>query len=94
MLPGAQWEGTMYEGGKVDLSWDNKWKKYNQEFMMTNGFSEAAIPFKTIRYKKELPNGELTFQDSIYELRKNQPGLQCQEYFLQLFSLYRNPGLG
>ena len=22
---GAQWDGTMYEGGKVDLSWDNKW---------------------------------------------------------------------
>ena len=20
---GAQWDGTMYEGGKVDLSWDN-----------------------------------------------------------------------
>jgi hypothetical protein len=24
---GAQWDGTMYEGGKVDLSWDNKWYK-------------------------------------------------------------------
>ena len=22
---GAQWDGMMYEGGKVDLSWDNKW---------------------------------------------------------------------
>ncbi|MEY4930115.1 MAG: hypothetical protein RI909_839, partial [Bacteroidota bacterium] len=22
---GAQWDGIMYEGGKVDLSWDNKW---------------------------------------------------------------------
>ena len=22
---GAQWDGTMYEGGRVDLSWDNKW---------------------------------------------------------------------
>ncbi len=22
---GAQWDGTMYEGGKVDLNWDNKW---------------------------------------------------------------------
>ncbi len=22
---GAQWDGTMYEGGKVDLSWDNIW---------------------------------------------------------------------
>ena len=22
---GAQWDGMMYEGGKVDLSWDNQW---------------------------------------------------------------------
>jgi hypothetical protein len=22
---GAQWDGTLHEGGKVDLSWDNKW---------------------------------------------------------------------
>ncbi|MBA4166833.1 MAG: carbohydrate binding family 9 domain-containing protein, partial [Chitinophagaceae bacterium] len=22
---GAQWDGSMYEGGKVDLSWDNRW---------------------------------------------------------------------
>jgi hypothetical protein len=22
---GAQWDGMMYDGGKVDLSWDNKW---------------------------------------------------------------------
>ena len=23
---GAQWDGIMYEGSKVDLSWDNKWE--------------------------------------------------------------------
>ncbi|MHB1922567.1 MAG: carbohydrate binding family 9 domain-containing protein, partial [Chitinophagaceae bacterium] len=22
---GAQWDGSMYAGGSVDLSWDNKW---------------------------------------------------------------------
>ncbi|RYF97020.1 MAG: hydrolase, partial [Chitinophagaceae bacterium] len=22
---GAQWDGTLYEGGKADLNWDNKW---------------------------------------------------------------------
>ncbi len=22
---GAQWDGTMYGGGSVDLNWDNKW---------------------------------------------------------------------
>ena len=48
---GGQWDGTMYEGGKVDLSWDNKWvsvvKNYPDRWVF-----EAAIPFKTIRYKK------------------------------------------
>ncbi len=48
---GAQWDGTMYEGGKVDLSWDNIWyskvKEYPDKYIM-----EIAIPFKTLRYKK------------------------------------------
>ena len=48
---GAQWDGLMYEGGRVDLSWDNKWvsevKNYEDKWVF-----EAAIPFKTIRYKK------------------------------------------
>lgn len=48
---GAQWDGSMYEGGKVDLSWDNKWvsvvKNYPDRWVF-----EAAIPFKSIRYKK------------------------------------------
>lgn len=49
---GAQWDGIMYEGGKVDLNWDNKWvsvvKNYDDKWVF-----EAAIPFKTIRYKKD-----------------------------------------
>lgn len=48
---GAQWDGMLYEGGKADLNWDNKWtsvvKNYNDKWIF-----EAAIPFKTIRYKK------------------------------------------
>src|ERR1700752_302013 len=48
---GAQWDGMMYEGGKVDLSWDNKWtshvKNYDDKWVF-----ELAIPFKSIRYKK------------------------------------------
>jgi Domain of unknown function (DUF5916)/Carbohydrate family 9 binding domain-like len=50
---GAQWDGSMYEGGKVDLSWDNIWysrvKEYSDKYIM-----EVAIPFKTLRYKKNL----------------------------------------
>lgn len=48
---GAQWDGTMYNGGAVDLNWDNKWvsavKNYPYGYVL-----EMAIPFKTLRYKK------------------------------------------
>jgi hypothetical protein len=48
---GAQWDGMLYEGGKADLNWDNKWtsavKNYPDKWIF-----EAAIPFKTIRYKR------------------------------------------
>ncbi len=57
---GAQWDGSMYEGGKVDLSWDNKWvsvvKNYPDKWIW-----EAAIPFKSIRYKKELKEWGVNF---------------------------------
>jgi hypothetical protein len=49
---GAQWDGTMYAGGSVDLNWDNKWvsavKNYEDKWIF-----EAAIPFKTLRYRKD-----------------------------------------
>ncbi len=48
---GAQWDGIMYEGSKVDLSWDNKWisvaKNYEDKYII-----EMAIPFKSIRFKQ------------------------------------------
>jgi hypothetical protein len=57
---GAQWDGIMYEGGKVDLSWDNKWssevKNYDDKWVL-----EMAIPFKTIRYKKGITNWGINF---------------------------------
>ncbi|HTN08047.1 DUF5916 domain-containing protein [Agriterribacter sp.] len=57
---GAQWDGAMYEGGKVDLSWDNKWasavKNYPDKWVF-----EAAIPFKTIRYKKDAKQWGVNF---------------------------------
>jgi hypothetical protein len=47
---GAQWDGIMYDGSKIDLSWDNKWtsavKNYPDRYVF-----EASIPFKSIRYK-------------------------------------------
>ena len=57
---GAQWDGTMYEGGKVDLNWDNKWSS-----TVTNNDEkwvfEAAIPFKSIRYKKGITRWGINF---------------------------------
>jgi hypothetical protein len=57
---GAQWDGILYEGGKADLSWDNKWvsvtKYYNDRWVF-----EAAIPFKSIRYKKGISKWGINF---------------------------------
>lgn len=57
---GAQWDGTLYEGGKADLNWDNKWesvvKNYDDKWVF-----EAAIPFKTIRYKKGITQWGVNF---------------------------------
>jgi hypothetical protein len=47
---GAQWDGQMSEGAKMNLNWDNKWESattYNTQSWIW----EAAIPFKSIRYK-------------------------------------------
>ncbi len=57
---GAQWDGTMYEGGKVDLSWDNKWSSVVRNYP-DKWIFEAAIPFKTIRYKKGIREWGINF---------------------------------
>jgi hypothetical protein len=57
---GAQWEGLLYEGGKANLSWDNKWtsavKTYEDRYEL-----EIAIPFKSIRYKKGITQWGVNF---------------------------------
>jgi hypothetical protein len=57
---GAEWDGTMYSGGSVDLSWTNKWisavKDYPDRYIF-----EAAIPFKAIRYKKGISEWGINF---------------------------------
>ena len=57
---GAQWDGTMYEGGRVDLSWDNKWASQTKYYQDRYVF-EAAIPFKSIRYKKGITRWGINF---------------------------------
>jgi hypothetical protein len=57
---GAQWDGSMYAGGSVDLSWDNRWTsavKSDPEKWVW----EAAIPFKSIRYKKGITEWGINF---------------------------------
>ncbi len=57
---GAQWDGSLYDGGKADLNWDNKWisavKDYDDKWIF-----EASIPFKTIRYKKGIKEWGINF---------------------------------
>lgn len=57
---GAQWDGFIYEGGKMDLSWDHKWmsKVVNYE---DRWVFEAAVPFKSIRYKKGMTQWGINF---------------------------------
>ena len=57
---GAQWDGTLYEGGKADLNWDNKWRSVVKNFDDKWVF-EAAIPFKTIRFKKGASRWSVNF---------------------------------
>ncbi len=57
---GAQWDGLMYDGGKVDLSWDNKWRSMVRNYPDKWVF-EAVIPFKTIRYKKGITRWGVNF---------------------------------
>ncbi|MBC3785545.1 carbohydrate binding family 9 domain-containing protein [Spirosoma utsteinense] len=57
---GAQWDGLLYEGGKANLSWDNKWtsavRNYPDRYVI-----EMAIPFKTIRYKRGITHWGINF---------------------------------
>ena len=57
---GAQWDALLYEGGKANLSWDNKWtsvvRNYADRYVV-----ELAIPFKTIRYKRGITRWGVNF---------------------------------
>ncbi len=57
---GAQWDGLLFDGGRANLNWDNKWtsavKKYEDRYEL-----ELAIPFKSIRYKAGLTRWGVNF---------------------------------
>lgn len=57
---GAPWDGLMYEGGKIDLSWENKW----QSAVMADDEKwvfEMAVPFKSLRYKQGIDRWGVNF---------------------------------
>ncbi|MCM4169578.1 hypothetical protein KCTC52924_00359 [Arenibacter antarcticus] len=57
---GAQWDGTMYDGGSVDLNWDSKWisevTSDDDKWVF-----EMAIPFKSIRYEEGVSEWGINF---------------------------------
>lgn len=57
---GAQWDGSLYNGGNADLSWDNKWISFVKNYPDKWVF-EASIPFKSIRYKKGITSWGINF---------------------------------
>ncbi len=57
---GAQWDGTMYNGGNVDLNWDSKWISVVTQDK-EKWICEMAIPFKSIRYKKGVKEWGINF---------------------------------
>ncbi len=60
---GAQWDGLLFNGGDIDLSWENKWEsvvKAADDLWVL----EMAIPFKTLRYKKGTDRWGVNFSRS------------------------------
>lgn len=57
---GAEWDGDMADGGRINLNWDHKWrskvKNYEDKWIF-----EGAIPFKTLRYKKGIKKWGINF---------------------------------
>ncbi|MEO1262170.1 MAG: DUF5916 domain-containing protein [Bacteroidota bacterium] len=57
---GAQWDGLMFNGGNIDLSWENKWESAVKATDDRWVF-EMAVPFKTLRYKKGIDRWGVNF---------------------------------
>ena len=57
---GAQWDGTMYDGGRVDLNWDTKWVS-EVTFDNDKWICEISIPLKSIRYKEGVSEWGINF---------------------------------
>ena len=60
---GAQMEGLISEGQVQNLNWDNKWVSQTK-YLADHWIIEMAIPFKTLRYKKDVSTWGLNFTRS------------------------------
>jgi hypothetical protein len=66
---GAQWDGTLFDGGKADLNWDTKWIS-EVYFDEDKWVCEIAIPFKSIRYNENAKTWGINF--SRLDLKANE----------------------
>lgn len=57
---GAQWDGTMYDGSKIDLNWDSKWVSESSHDDEKWVF-EMAVPFKSVRYQEGVGEWGINF---------------------------------
>ena len=57
---GAQLEGLIAEGQVSNLNWDNKWISQTK-YLADRWIVEMAIPFKTLRYKKDVSTWGINF---------------------------------
>ena len=57
---GAQWDGTMFAGGRIDLNWDTKWISEVVQDEEKWVF-EMALPFKSIRYEAGVTEWGINF---------------------------------
>lgn len=57
---GSQWDGLLFEGGRANLSWDNKWTSAVRTFEDRYEL-EIAIPFTSIRYKNGITEWGVNF---------------------------------
>ena len=57
---GAQWDGTMFDGSRIDLNWDSKWISEVTRDEESWVF-EMAIPFKSIRYGEGIKEWGINF---------------------------------
>lgn len=57
---GAKLEGLISEGQVQNLNWDNKWYS-SIKYLSDRWIIEMAIPFKTLRYKKDVSTWGINF---------------------------------